>query len=68
MIWSVVWISFALVFSGLIYLGFGSEKALQFLTGYVIEKSLSVDNLFVFIMVFSYFQIKKVYQHKILFW
>lgn len=68
MIWSLIWISFALIFSGLIYLGFGGEKALQFLAGYVIEKSLSVDNLFVFIMIFSYFQIKKVYQHKILFW
>ncbi|MDD2566311.1 MAG: TerC family protein [Candidatus Gracilibacteria bacterium] len=68
MIWSGVWISMAMVFNGIIYLGFGSEKALEFLTGYVIEKSLSVDNLFVFIMIFSYFQIKKIYQHKILFW
>lgn len=68
MIWSWVWISMAMVFNGIIYLWFWSEKALEFLTWYVIEKSLSVDNLFVFIMIFSYFQIKKIYQHKILFW
>jgi tellurite resistance protein TerC len=67
-IWSAVWISLAMIFNVIIYFGMGSEKALQFLSGYVIEKSLSVDNLFVFIMVFSYFNIKKIYQHKILFW
>jgi TerC family integral membrane protein len=56
------------VFSGLVAHWFGSEKALQFVTAYVMEKSLSVDNLFVFIMIFSYFKIEKLYQHKILFW
>lgn len=68
MIWSGVWISLAMVFNGLIYFSFGPQRALEFLTGYIIEKSLSVDNLFVFIMIFSYFHIKKIYQHKILFW
>lgn len=68
MIWSFVWITMALIFNFIIYLWFGWEKALEFLTWYVIEKSLSVDNLFVFIMIFSYFHVKKIYQHKILFW
>lgn len=68
MIWSVVWISMAMIFNVIIYFWFGWEKALEFLTWYVIEKSLSIDNLFVFIMIFSYFKIKKIYQHKILFW
>ena len=68
LIWSAVWIGLAAVFSGLVAHWFGSEKALQFVTAYVMEKSLSVDNLFVFIMIFSYFKIEKIYQHKILFW
>jgi tellurite resistance protein TerC len=67
-IWSVVWISLALIFNYGVYLWFGTEKAMEFLTAYVIEKSLSVDNLFVFIMVFTYFKIESKYQHKILFW
>ena len=67
-IWSFVWISLALIFNYGVYLWFGTEKAMEFLTAYVIEKSLSVDNLFVFIMVFSYFKIEPKYQHKILFW
>ncbi len=68
LIWSGVWIGLAGVFSGLVAHWFGGEKALQFVTAYVMEKSLSVDNLFVFIMIFSYFKIEKIYQHKILFW
>lgn len=68
LIWSAVWIGFAAIFAGLVAHWFGSEKALQFVTAYVMEKSLSVDNLFVFIMIFSYFKIGKIYQHKILFW
>lgn len=68
LIWSAVWIGLAFVFAGLVGHWFGSEKALQFITAYVMEKSLSVDNLFVFIMIFAYFKIGKVYQHKILFW
>jgi len=68
LIWSVVWISLALIFNYGVYLWFGKEKALEFLTAYVIEKSLSIDNLFVFIMIFGYFNVKAQYQHKILFW
>lgn len=66
--WSVVWICLALLFNLLIYFWLGQETALQFLAGYVIEKSLSVDNLFVFLLIFSYFSVPSIYQHKILFW
>ena len=68
MMWSGIWIGLAIVFDVIVYLQFGHDRAMEFLTGYVIEKSLSIDNLFVFIMIFSYFHIKKMYQHKILFW
>lgn len=67
-IWSFVWITLALLFNLLVFFEFGKIKALEFLTGYVIEYSLSVDNIFVFILIFSYFAVKDQYQHKILFW
>lgn len=67
-IWTVVWISLALLFNLGIYIYAGSEPALQFLTGYLIEKSLSVDNIFVFVMLFSYFNVPVIYQHRVLFW
>ena len=69
-IWSCVWIALALLFDFFIYTDkdFGPIKALEFLTGYVIEYSLSVDNIFVFILIFSYFAVNNQYQHKILFW
>ncbi len=66
--WVVVWVLLAMGFCGWIYAQFGSEKALEFLTGYLIEESLSVDNLFVFLMIFSAFNIPRIYQHRILFW
>ncbi|MCX6255137.1 MAG: TerC family protein [Bacteroidia bacterium] len=66
--WSAVWITLALIFNLFIFIEFGKTKALEFLTGYVIEYSLSVDNIFVFILIFSYFAVKAQYQHKILFW
>ena len=65
--WTAVWISLALVFNGFIFYRFGEELAVQFLTGYLIEKSLSVDNIFVIILIFSYFQVPLIYQHKVLF-
>lgn len=68
LIWSAVWISLALVFNYGIYIFMGKEKAIEFLTGYVIEKSLSIDNLFVFIMLFTYFNVDVKHQHKVLFW
>ena len=67
-IWSIVWISLAMAFNLFVFFEFGKTKALEFLTGYVIEYSLSVDNIFVFILIFSYFAVKDQYQHKILFW
>lgn len=68
LLWSLFWITLAMLFNYGIYHFLGKAKALEFLTGYIIEKSLSVDNLFVFIMVFGYFGIDGKYQHKILFW
>lgn len=68
LIWSAVWIMLALIFNYLVYLYMGKVKALEFLAGYLIEKSLSVDNLFVFIMLFGYFNVEPKYQHKVLFW
>lgn len=73
-IWSAVWISLAMIFSLCILFfiypdpGIGKTKALEFLAGYVIEYSLSVDNIFVFILIFSYFKVDGRYQHKVLFW
>lgn len=68
LIWSGIWIFLALCFNVFIYFEFGETKALEFLTGYVIEKALSVDNIFVFVLIFTYFQIPAIYQHKVLFW
>lgn len=65
---TVIWVLLALAFNAVIYLRMGSTKALEFLSGYLIEQSLSVDNLFVFIMIFSYFHVKKAHQPKILQW
>lgn len=67
-VWTSVWVTLALLFNAGVYLEMGREKALEFLAGYLIEQSLSVDNLFVFIMIFSYFHISKKYQPKILKW
>jgi tellurite resistance protein TerC len=68
LLWSGVWITLALIFNLFVLVQFGKTKALEFLTGYLIEYSLSVDNIFVFILIFSYFSVKAQYQHKILFW
>lgn len=67
-IWSLVWVGLALTFNLLLYYWQGSVVALEFLTGYLIEKSLSVDNIFVFLMIFAYFQVPAAYQHRVLFW
>jgi len=68
LVWTLVWVSLAFAFNIWIYFYLGPTKALEFFTGYVIEESLSVDNLFVFIMIFSYFKIGKAHQPKILKW
>ncbi len=66
--WSIVWISLALLFNVFVFYQFGSFKAREFFTGYLIELSLSVDNLFVFLLIFSYFKVPQNYQHRVLFW
>jgi tellurite resistance protein TerC len=66
--WSVLWVSLALAFGGYVWLRFGADTGLQFLTGYVIEKSLSVDNIFVFVVIFGALGIPPIYQHRVLFW
>jgi len=68
LIWSFVWFALAMAFNYGVYLYMGKVKALEFFTGYVLEKSLSVDNIFVFILVFTFFKVPSLYQHKILFW
>lgn len=73
--WSGVWIALALIFNAGIYFFYTPppglkpiDSTMQFFTGYIIEKSLSVDNIFVFVLIFSYFKVKPEYQHKVLFW
>jgi tellurite resistance protein TerC len=66
--WSAFWVGLALAFNLLVYRWFGSERALEFLTGYLIEKALSVDNIFVFLIIFSYFAVPRALQHRVLFW
>ena len=66
--WTAFWITLALLFNLGIYFWRGPEPALEFLTGYLIEKALSVDNIFVFLLIFSYFDVPLLYQHKVLFW
>ena len=65
---TAVWIGVSLIFCGGIWLYEGDEKAMEFLAGYLIEKSLSMDNLFVFLMLFSFFGVQRKYQHEVLFW
>ncbi|HAJ34103.1 MAG TPA: hypothetical protein DCL15_00205 [Chloroflexi bacterium] len=67
-IWSIVWISLALLFNMGLYFFEGPEIAMQFLGGYLLEKSLSVDNIFVFVMIFTYFSTPAEYQHRVLYW
>lgn len=66
--WSIVWVGLALAFNAFILYQFGVPKAKLFLTGYLIELSLSVDNLFVFLLIFSFFKVPKKFQHRVLFW
>jgi len=68
LVWSGIWITLALLFALGIYLLVGHEKALNYITGYLVEESLSVDNLFVFLLIFSYFCVPAAYQHRVLFW
>ncbi|HEX8283659.1 MAG TPA: TerC family protein [Pyrinomonadaceae bacterium] len=67
-VWSVVWVTLALIFAAIVFWKTDRQTGLEFLTGYVIELSLSVDNLFVFLLIFSYFKVPSKYQHRVLFW
>lgn len=67
-IWTVVWITLSLLFNLGLYFWLGSKPALDFLTGYLIEYSLSVDNIFIFVLLFSFFRVPSAYQHRVLFW
>ena len=67
-IWSAAWVSLSLLFNLGIYFYAGREPALEFLTGYLVEKSLAVDNIFVFVLIFTAFAVPQVYQHRVLFW
>jgi tellurite resistance protein TerC len=66
--WIAVWMSLALVFAGVLFFWKGAETSLLFLTGYLIEQSLSADNIFVIVMIFGYFSVPAKYQHRVLFW
>jgi len=67
-LWTLTWCLLALAFAGFISYQYGHEKALQFLTGFVVEEALSVDNVFVFILIFGYFAVPREIQHRVLFW
>ena len=66
-LWSAFWIGLSLLFNVLIFFYEGQQKALEFFTGYLVEKSLSVDNIFVFILIFSYFKVPEKLQHRVLY-
>ncbi len=66
--WSAVWVTLSLTFAFAVYRTMGRQAGLEFLTGYLIEYALSVDNIFVFVMIFSYFNVPEKYQHRVLFW
>ncbi|WP_084474306.1 TerC family protein [Deinococcus pimensis] len=67
-IWTTVWVSLGLAFAALVYFWQGPQKGIEWLTGYVVEYSLAVDNIFVFVMVFAYFGVPAIYRHRVLFW
>ena len=67
-IWSGVWVTLAMIFAGIVFWYQGTDLGFKFLTGYVIELSLSVDNLFVFLLIFSFFKVPAKVQHRVLFW
>src|ERR1700752_988183 len=67
-IWSGVWVTLAMIFAAIVFHYQGSQRGYEFLTGYLIELSLSVDNLFVFLLIFSYFKVPSKFQHRVLFW
>ena len=67
-LWSVVWVALALTFNLILWRAFGPQRGMEFLTGYLIEKALSMDNIFVFVLIFGAFSVPDIYQHRVLFW
>lgn len=67
-IWTAVWVTLGLIFGGILYAWRGSTQGLEYLTGYLLEYSLSVDNIFVFVLLFTFFRVPSQYQHRVLFW
>ena len=67
-VWVAVWVTLALAFNAFVFYRFGSERGLNFLQAYLLEQALSVDNVFVFIVIFSYFRVPEAFQHRVLFW
>ncbi len=68
LIWCGVWFTLAMVFNGVVWYGMGPQAGVEWLTGYVVEISLSIDNVFVFIVIFTFFKVAPAYQHRVLFW
>ncbi len=68
LLWSITWVTLSVMFGVWVYIRFGHQKGLEFFAGYLIEYALSVDNIFVFILIFSYFAVPKAYHHRVLFW
>ena len=68
LIWSGIWLAVALIFNLLIYFWMGKEQAIEFAAGYLVERTLSFDNLFIFLLIFSYFKVPDIHQYKVLFW
>ena len=68
LLWSLIWITLSMCFAGLVWWKFGERRALEFVTGWVVEKALSVNNIFVFIVLFGYFAVPEALRHRVLFW
>ncbi len=68
LIWTAVWVAISLMFNAWIYSSMGSQKGMEYLTGYIVEKTLSIDNIFVISLIFTYFKVPSQYQHRVLFW
>lgn len=66
--WSLIWITLALIFNAGVYHYLGPQKGVEFFTGYLIEKALSIDNIFVFVLIFSFFKVPEIHKHRVLFW
>ncbi len=68
LVWSGIWLAAAIIFNLLVYLWMGTESAIEFAAGYLVERTLSFDNLFVFLLIFTYFKVPSIHQYRVLFW